>query len=145
MAEVRKSVLVAYSAERMFDLVDRVDRYPEFLPWCAGANVIPVDEQRVKASVVISYHGVRQSFTTQNTRVRPQRIDMRLAEGPFRTLDGAWVFTALNDSACKIEFNLRYEFSSRLLEKLVGPVFSYIANTLVEAFLRRAEQVYGHD
>ena len=145
MAEVRKSVLVAYSAERMFDLVDRVDRYPEFLPWCAGASVIPVDERRVKASVVISYHGVRQSFTTENTRTRPQRIDMRLAEGPFRTLDGAWSFTALNDSACKIEFNLRYEFSSRLLEKLVGPVFSYIANTLVEAFLRRAEQVYGHD
>lgn len=138
-------MLVAYSAERMFDLVDRVDRYPEFLPWCAGASVIPVDERRVKASVVISYHGVRQSFTTENTRTRPQRIDMRLAEGPFRTLDGAWSFTALNDSACKIEFNLRYEFSSRLLEKLVGPVFSYIANTLVEAFLRRAEQVYGHD
>lgn len=138
-------MLVAYSAERMFDLVDGVDRYPEFLPWCAGASVIPVDESRVRASVVISYHGVKQSFTTENTRRRPQRIEMTLAEGPFRTLDGTWVFTALNDSACKIEFNLRYEFASRLLEKLVGPVFNFIASTLVEAFLKRAEQLYGRD
>lgn len=129
----------------MFDLVDSVGRYPEFLPWCAGASVIPVDDRRVRASVVISYHGVKQSFTTENTRERPGRIDVRLVEGPFRTLDGTWLFTVLNESACKIEFNLHYDFSSRLLEALVGPVFNYIANTLVEAFLRRAEQVYGRD
>lgn len=144
VAEVKKSVLIAYSASQIFDLVDAVDKYPEFLPWCAAASVIPVDERKVKASVTISYHGVKQSFTTENSRTPPREIEMRLVEGPFRTLDGCWRFTALNEQACKIEFSLRYEFSSKLLEKLVGPVFGYIANSLVEAFLRRAEHVYGH-
>jgi ribosome-associated toxin RatA of RatAB toxin-antitoxin module len=144
VAEVKKSVLIAYSASQMFDLVDDVQRYPEFLPWCGAASVIPVDEHKVKASVTINYHGVRQSFTTENTRTPPNQIEMKLVEGPFRTLDGCWRFTALNEHACKIEFSLHYVFSSKLLEKLVGPVFGYIANSLVEAFLRRAEQVYGH-
>ena len=143
MAEVKKSMLIAHSAGQMFDLVDDVQRYPEFLPWCGAASVIPVDERKVRASVTISYHGVRQSFTTENDRIPPRQIEMRLVEGPFRTLDGCWRFTALNEQACKIEFSLHYEFSSKLLEKLVGPVFGYIANSLVEAFLRRAEQVYG--
>lgn len=137
-------MLIAYSAGQMFDLVDAVQRYPEFLPWCAAAGVTPVDDCKVRASVTINYHGVRQGFTTENTRMPPQQIEMRLVEGPFRTLDGCWRFTALNESACKIEFSLHYEFSSKLLEKLVGPVFGYIANSLVEAFLRRAEHVYGH-
>jgi ribosome-associated toxin RatA of RatAB toxin-antitoxin module len=144
VAEVRKSVLIAYSAHQMFDLVDGVRSYPEFLPWCSAASVVPVDERKVKASVTISYHGVKQSFTTENTRTPPRQIDIRLVEGPFRVLDGCWRFIALNEGACKIEFSLHYEFSSKLLEKLVGPVFGYIANSLVEAFLRRAEQVYGH-
>jgi ribosome-associated toxin RatA of RatAB toxin-antitoxin module len=144
VAEVKKSVLIAYSASQMFDLVDDVQRYSEFLPWCGAASVIPVDERKVKASVTINYHGVRQSFTTENTRTPPNQIEMKLVEGPFRTLDGCWRFTALSEQACKIEFSLHYEFSSKLLEKLVGPVFGYIANSLVEAFLRRAEQVYGH-
>lgn len=143
VAEVKKSMLVAHSADRMFDLVDGVQRYPEFLPWCSAASVVPLAEGRVRASVTINYHGVRQSFTTENARTPPERIEMRLVEGPFRTLDGCWRFIALNASACKIEFSLRYEFSSRLLEKLIGPVFGYIANSLVEAFLKRAEQVYG--
>ncbi|MGE5524825.1 MAG: type II toxin-antitoxin system RatA family toxin [Rhodospirillaceae bacterium] len=143
MAEVKKSVLIAYSADQMFELVDAVQRYPEFLPWCGAASVIPVDDRKVRASVTISYHGVRQSFTTENIRTPPREISMRLVEGPFRTLDGCWKFTALNEHACKIEFSLHYEFSSKLLEKLVGPVFGYIANSLVEAFLRRAEHVYG--
>jgi len=137
-------MLIAYSADQMFELVDAVQRYPEFLPWCAAASVIPVDERKVNASVTINYHGVKQSFTTQNTRTPAQQIEMRLVEGPFRSLDGCWRFAALNASACKIEFSLHYEFSSKLLEKLVGPVFGYIANSLIEAFLRRAEQVYGH-
>lgn len=136
-------MLIAYSADQMFELVDAVQRYPEFLPWCAAASVMPVDDSKVNASVTINYHGVKQTFTTQNTRAPGKQIEMRLVEGPFRSLDGCWRFTALNAAACKIEFSLHYEFSSKLLEKLVGPVFGYIANSLVEAFLRRAEQVYG--
>ncbi len=127
----------------MFDLVDEVERYPEFLPWCSGTKVLARDAQRTRATVMINYYGVKQRFTTENAKVPPTEMSIRLVEGPFRVLDGSWRFRALKEDACKIEFVLRYEFSSRLLEKLVGPVFGDIANTLVEAFIQRARQVYG--
>lgn len=143
MALVRKSVLVSYSAERMYGLVDAVERYPEFLPWCGGAEVEQRSETLTVASLHIDYHGIRQSFRTENRTERPHRIDIRLVSGPFRTLDGSWRFAPLAAEACRIDFHLHYEFSSRLLERLVGPVFNYIANTFVDAFLERAEQLYG--
>ena len=143
MALVEKSVLVAYSAQRMHDLVNDVERYPEFLPWCGGAHVEAREDQVVRASVLIDYHGIKQSFKTENRSSPPQLIEIRLVSGPFRQLDGVWRFTALAADACKIEFRLHYEFSNRLLEKLVGPVFKHIANTLVDAFLRRAQQLSG--
>jgi ribosome-associated toxin RatA of RatAB toxin-antitoxin module len=143
MPEIRKSVLVEYSHAEMFALVDAVERYPEFLPWCGGSSVSYRDEHTTRATIQISYRGIRQSFTTENTKVPPQAMSVKLVEGPFRTLDGDWRFMPLAERACKIEFRLRYEFSSRILEKLVGPVFNYIANTMVDAFVRRAETVYG--
>lgn len=143
MPEIRKSVLVEYSHAEMFALVDGVERYPEFLPWCGGSSVAYRDEHTTRATIQISYRGIRQSFTTENTKVPPQAMSVKLLEGPFKTLDGDWRFVPLAEHACKIEFRLRYEFSSRLLEKLVGPVFNYIANTMVDAFVRRAETVYG--
>jgi ribosome-associated toxin RatA of RatAB toxin-antitoxin module len=143
MAVVEKSVLISYSAEQMFALVDNVADYPQFLPWCGGTSVIVLDESRVKATVHINYHHVKQSFTTENMRQQGQRIDIKLLDGPFKQLDGRWQFIALTPSACKIEFRLNYEFSSKLLEKVVGPVFHYIASTFVEAFIKRAEQVYA--
>ena len=143
MPEIRKSVLVEYSHAEMFALVDAVERYPEFLPWCGGSSVAYRDEHTTRATIQISYRGIRQSFTTENTKVPPQAMSVKLVEGPFKTLDGDWRFMPLAEHACKIEFRLRYEFSSRLLEKLVGPVFNYIANTMVDAFVRRAETVYG--
>ena len=143
MAVVEKSVLLSYSAEQMFALVDNVADYPQFLPWCGGTSVIVLDDSRVKATVHINYHHVKQSFTTENVRQQGQRIDIKLLDGPFKQLDGRWQFIALTPSACKIEFRLNYEFSSKLLEKVVGPVFHYIASTFVEAFIKRAEQVYA--
>ena len=143
MPEIRKSVLVEYSHAEMFALVDAVERYPEFLPWCGASSVAYRDDHTTRATIQISYRGIRQSFTTENTKVPPQTMSVKLVEGPFRTLDGDWRFMPLAEHACKIEFRLRYEFSSRLLEKLVGPVFNYIANTMVDAFVRRAETVYG--
>jgi ribosome-associated toxin RatA of RatAB toxin-antitoxin module len=140
---VEKSVLVAHSAQQMFTLVDGVEAYPEFLPWCDSAKVLHRDESRTRATISINYHGVRQSFTTENTKDPGRLMTIRLVEGPFRFLDGEWRFTALAEHACKIEFRLRYEFSSRLLGMLVGPVFTYIANTLVDAFVQRAEKVYA--
>lgn len=143
MALVKKSVLVAYSAPQMFALVDDVAAYPQFLPWCGGASVSAVDGDTVHATVHIDYHHIKQSFTTENVRQPPQRIDMKLKDGPFRHLDGSWLFVPLGESACKIELELHYEFSSRLLEKAVGPIFHYIANNFVDAFVHRAEKVYA--
>jgi ribosome-associated toxin RatA of RatAB toxin-antitoxin module len=143
MALVRKSVLVGYSAQRMFGLVDGVERYPEFLPWCGGAEVERRDGQITLASIHIDYRGIRQSFKTENRTQPPELIEIRLVSGPFRALDGTWRFTPLAEAACRIDFQLRYEFSSKLLERLVGPVFNYIANSFVDAFLKRAEQLYG--
>jgi ribosome-associated toxin RatA of RatAB toxin-antitoxin module len=140
---VEKSVLVGHSAQQMFALVDAVEAYPEFLPWCDGAKVIYRDENRTRATININYHGAKQSFTTENTKEPPGVMAIRLVEGPFRILDGEWRFNTLAADACKIEFRLRYEFSSRILEMLVGPVFSYIANTLVDSFVQRADKMYG--
>ncbi len=142
MALVEKSVLLSFSAEQMFVLVDNVAEYPQFLPWCGGTSVTVLDENKIQATVHINYHHVKQSFTTENVRVVPRRIDMKLISGPFKLLEGSWHFIALTPSACKIEFRLNYEFSNKLLEKIVGPVFHYIASTFVEAFVKRAELVY---
>jgi ribosome-associated toxin RatA of RatAB toxin-antitoxin module len=142
MATVEKTVLVTHSAEQMFNLVDRVEEYPQFLPWCGGASVEAKEGTTVHATVHIDYHHIRQSFTTENTRDPPHRIDMTLQQGPFKHLDGSWKFIPLSPSACKIEFCLHYEFSSKLLEKMVGPVFHYIANSFVDAFIHRADKVY---
>jgi ribosome-associated toxin RatA of RatAB toxin-antitoxin module len=143
MAKVDKSVLVGYSASQMYALVDRVEDYPAFLPWCGGTEVEHRDGQITRASIAIDYRGIRQSFRTENTTSPPEAIEIRLVSGPFRRLDGTWRFTALSDSACRIDFRLHYEFSSRVLETLVGPVFYLIANSFVDAFMRRAEEVYG--
>lgn len=143
MALVEKSVLVPYSAEQMFALVDGVEDYPQFLPWCGGSSVTSVDGNTVHATVHIDYHHVRQSFTTENLRQPPNYIDITLKDGPFKHLDGGWRFIPLSESACKIELQLHYEFSHKLLEKVFGPVFHYIANNLVEAFIHRAEKVYA--
>ena len=139
---MEKTVLVAYSAEQMFNLVDGVEAYPQFMPWCGGSSVNKLNEATVHATVQINYHHIKQSFTTENVRTPPHQIDIALLDGPFKHLDGCWRFIPLSPSACKIEFRLHYEFSNKLLEKMVGPVFHYIANSFVDAFIHRAEKVY---
>jgi ribosome-associated toxin RatA of RatAB toxin-antitoxin module len=142
MALVEKSVLLPYSAEQMFALVDNVADYPLFLPWCGGASVSEVGKNKIHATVHINYLQIKQSFTTENVRQPPHNIEMTLQDGPFRCLDGNWHFTELSPSACKIEFKLHYEFSNKLLEKILGPVFHFVANSFVDAFTHRAEKVY---
>lgn len=143
MAVVHKSVFLGYSAAQMFALVDKVEDYPAFLQWCGGVDIKERHGDRLVAAITIDYHGVRQSFTTENTNVPPTAMQMKLVEGPFRQLDGQWHFKPLREDACKIEFTLHYEFSSKLLDKLIGPVFGMIANSFVESFCKRAEAVYG--
>ncbi|WP_426338245.1 type II toxin-antitoxin system RatA family toxin [Pseudoduganella sp. S-14] len=143
MAVVHKSVFLGYSAEQMFDLVAKVEDYPKFLPWCGGVDVRERGENHVVASVGINFHGVKQHFTTSNTNTPVCEIRMKLVDGPFKTLDGTWTFKALRDDACKVELDLHYEFSSKLLEQVIGSVFGMIANSMVDSFCKRAETVYG--
>ena len=142
MAGVSRSALVQFRAKQLFELVDAVEHYPEFLPWCSAATVSHRDPSVTCATLRISYRGIRQSFSTENRKQYPHLMTMHLVEGPFRTLDGEWRFTQLGEDGCKIDFRLQYEFSSTLLEKIVGPVFGYIAGSMVDAFLKRANQLY---
>ncbi len=143
MAEVKKIVLVHYAAEQMFDLVNDVNNYPYFLPWCSGVEVKRHDEMGMEAKIHINFKGIRQHFATHNKHQRPTYIEMEFTDGPFKKFTGYWRFKPLREDACKIEFGLHYEFSNMLLEKLIGPVFDHIANTFVESFLKRAEYVFG--
>ena len=142
MALVEKTVLVSHPATRMYALVDAVEAYPEFLPWCGGTELIFRDASTTMATLHIDYHGIKQKFTTENSKQFPHLMEIRLKDGPFRHLEGFWRFIPLTEDACKVEFQLQYEFSSTLLEKLIAPVFSHIANTFVDAFVVRADQLY---
>ncbi|THF56546.1 type II toxin-antitoxin system RatA family toxin [Pseudothauera rhizosphaerae] len=145
MAEVTKLVLIEFTPAQMFELVDRCEDYPAFLPWCGGAEVHTRTDTLTAATLHINYHGIKAHFSTENAKQRPHEMLIRLREGPFKHLNGHWRFTPLGDTACKIEFGLHYEFSSRLLEKALGPVFSHIANTFVDSFVKRAALVYPKD
>lgn len=142
MAEVRKSVLIEYSVEQMFHLVDNVEEYPRFLPWCGGTELIHRDDAKTVARLHINYHGIKADFSTENDKEAPHSMKIGLRHGPFEHLDGSWHFKPLGDAACRIDFQLHYEFSSKLLEKALGPVFHHIANTFVDSFVKRAGQVY---
>lgn len=143
MAMVEKSLLIARSSQQMFDLVDDVESYPEFLPWCNQTKVTFRDDHKTVATLHIKYHSVKSHFTTENHKDYPSTMTIKLVDGPFRRLEGSWHFKALADNACKIEFQLSYEFSSKLFEKIIGSLFSQIANTFVEAFVKRADELYG--
>ena len=127
----------------MFDLVADVPAYPEFMPWCGGARAEPVGDGRVRATIDIDYRGVRSGFTTFNFHYSPERIEMEFADGPFAALGGLWRFTSLQADACKVEFELDYEFAGGVVGRLIAPVFDYIANAFIDAFARRAEVLYG--
>ena len=143
MAVVEKSVLVGHSAAKMYALVEDVAAYPQFLPWCSGAEVRRLDTHHAVATMHVNYHGLRQNFTTENRMDEGALIEMKLVRGPFKHLDGFWRFVALADEASKVEFRLSYELSGKLMEKLAGPVFHHIANTFVEVFVKRAAVLYG--
>lgn len=139
MPQVVKSVLIPHSAQTMFDLVDAVERYPEFLPWCGGARVLERDVTRTVATIDIRYAGVVQSFTTENTKHDGEWMKIALRDGPFRQLQGLWNFTKLSTDASKVELQLEYSFANRLLEAAIGPVFGMIADTMIDRFVVRAE------
>ena len=143
MASLQRSALVPYSPEQMYALVNDVGSYPEFLPWCTGSRILHQEESRLEATITLSKGAINQRFTTMNTMLPGRRIDVHLVEGPFRRLTGAWCFDPLGDSGCKILFDLEFELNKGLLAMAFGKVFSQLANSMVDAFCKRARQVYG--
>ena len=143
MPRIEKSALVSYSAQQMFDLVNDIESYPQFVPGCAASRVREQGDDYKVATLDISKAGIRKSFTTRNQLLPPERIDMQLVDGPFKQLGGGWTFVPLADDACKIQFELDFEFSSRLLGMAFGKIFSEITGRMVDAFVQRAKQVYS--
>jgi ribosome-associated toxin RatA of RatAB toxin-antitoxin module len=146
MKSVHKSVLIWYSAEEMFNLVTDVEQYPQFLPWCDHAKVITSTPESMQAEIGIAMSAVKQTFTTENKHIAGRQVAMKLVNGPFSKLEGTWDFTPVGDAsqrACKTELHLKYGFDNAVLAALVGPVFDKIAATMVDAFVKRADQVYG--
>jgi ribosome-associated toxin RatA of RatAB toxin-antitoxin module len=146
MKTVKKSVLIWYSPQEMYLLVTGVTHYPEFLPWCDQARVVSSDDAGMTAEVGIAFSGIRQTFTTRNVHLTDRQVRIELVNGPFSHLDGEWNFLPLGDGAqraCKVELTLSYKFANATLGKLIGPVFDKIASSLVDAFVKRAGQVYS--
>ena len=144
---VKKTAIVPQSAESMFKLINSVDQYPEFLPWCGGSRILESSSDSMTAEITISFKGIRQSFTTQNDLSKPGEkaigiIRLNLVKGPFRSLHGAWEIVPLGPNGCKIDFGLDYQFSNSLLERALSPVFKQIAETFVDSFVKRADEVY---
>lgn len=143
MPSVSHSAIVPYSAKQMFDLVDNVNDYQAFLPWCSESIEHHRDQDEVKASLEIQAPGIKKTFTTVNRRQVGKMIEIRLVDGPFHHLEGFWQFEALSDEQCRISLDLEFEFSGKLLSFALGPVFKQATHKLVDAFHQRARQCYG--
>lgn len=143
MYKVNRSALLHYSARQMYELVVDIERYPEFLNWCANTRILERSGSQVVASIDIRFKGLHRSFTTRNYMDSGRAVRIELVDGPFRTLNGIWRFIELDESSCKIELDLEFDFSTAFLARIVGPVFSQIANRQLDAFQRRAAQIYG--
>ena len=142
MPQVNRSALVMFSAQQMYDLVNDVASYPQFLPGCVGARVVSHQDNVMVASVDVSKAGIKKTFTTRNTLLENQRVDMQLVVGPFKLLQGGWSFLALDDNACKVSLDLEFEFDNKLAELAFGKIFKELAGNMVAAFSERAKRVY---
>ncbi|MFV9656013.1 type II toxin-antitoxin system RatA family toxin [Pseudomonas sp. NY15366] len=140
---IQRSALLPYPAKALFDLVNDVASYPQFLPWCSASEVLEVSETHMLASLEVAKGGIGQRFVTRNVLLPGQRIEMNLQEGPFSSLNGVWEFKALGDKACKISLDLTFDYAGPLVRATLGPLFNQAANTMVDAFCQRAKQLYG--
>lgn len=142
MPEIRRSALLPYPAEYLYRIVNDVEAYPEFLPWCGGARIDHAEEDTMEASILIEKAGVKQWFKTRNRMVPGKSIQLKLLEGPFRFLEGNWRFDSLDAEGCKIELHLRFEMKRGLTAAIIAPAFTKIANTLVDSFCARAKALH---
>ena len=143
MRIVDRSAMVPYSADKMYALVDDVESYPEFLPWCVGASLISRTANEVIASVTIGYGPFNSSFTTCNTLYPPEAMTIHLRDGPFSQLDGRWSFAQLGDSGCEVSLCVEFEFAGAMQDRLLGRAFETICNEMIGAFIKRADALYG--
>jgi ribosome-associated toxin RatA of RatAB toxin-antitoxin module len=140
MHKVRKNAIVFHSKDKMFRLVDLIENYPNFLPWCGSTKIIERNNNKTIASVEINYKGVKQTFTTENTKKINEKMIIKLINGPFKSLSGEWLFKEMAKDSCQIELKLEYEFSNVILEKLISPLFNMIANTFIDEFIKEANR-----
>ncbi|HID9471164.1 TPA: type II toxin-antitoxin system RatA family toxin [Serratia liquefaciens] len=143
MPQISRSALVPFSAEQMYQLVNDVHSYPDFLPGCTGSRVINASNNEMTAAVDVAKAGISKTFTTRNTLLDNQSINMQLVDGPFSKLMGGWHFTPLSPEACKVELHLDFEFTNKLIELAFGKVFKELAGNMVQAFTQRAKEVYS--
>jgi ribosome-associated toxin RatA of RatAB toxin-antitoxin module len=143
MKRITRSAIVEHPARELYALVEDIEAYPQFLPWCRAARVRERGTGRTVATLAVGLKGVRDEFSTENSNRPPEAIDMRLLEGPFRHFEAHWRFHALGPRAARIEFSMTYELAGGIVGRVLAPVFSTIADTMVDAFKRRADQVYG--
>lgn len=142
MTHIERSALVAFSAEQMFDLVNDIAAYPQYMDGCVGSEVLERQPHELVARLDLSKLGMKQSFVTRNQLTPPLQMTMVLEEGPFERLSGCWSFKVLSEGACKVSFNLEFEFSNKLVGKAASKLLSLVANDLVDGLCRRAEQIY---
>ncbi|MDV5862765.1 type II toxin-antitoxin system RatA family toxin [Pseudomonas mendocina] len=140
---IQRSALLPYPAQALYDLVNDVVSYPQFLPWCSASEILEASETHMLASLEVAKGGIGQRFVTRNVLLPGQRIEMNLQEGPFSSLNGVWEFKALGDKACKISLDLTFDYAGPLVRATLGPLFNQATNTMVDAFCQRAKQLYG--
>ena len=147
MPQIERSALVFYSAQQMFDLVNAVPDYPQFLPGCTSTRIVSRSDTEMVAALTVSKAGIGHTFTTRNTLYPAQRIAMQLVDGPFKQLQGGWEFQPLSATACKVILKLEFEFSNRLIQFAFGKIFTELTASMINGFTQRAKQVYGvqHD
>jgi len=140
MHTIKKTAIVFHPQIEMFNLVDQIENYPSFLPWCGSTQVIHRDSEITRATIEINFKGIKQSFTTENIKKSDQLMQIRLIDGPFKHLSGSWMFNKLDANSCQIELTLEYQFNNVLLETLISPVFNIIANTFIDEFIKEANR-----
>lgn len=143
MAIIKREAIVIYSPAQMFGLVDDIESYPQFLPWCGQSVVHGRTEDEVKASLTLTWKGMQKSFTTLNRLQKDKMIELRLLDGPFHHLEGFWRFEEHAGTGCKVSLDMEFEFAGKIISMMFGPMFSQVANSLVDAFCKRAQDLYG--
>jgi ribosome-associated toxin RatA of RatAB toxin-antitoxin module len=144
MAEISKITVVPYTVSEMYALVNDIESYPAFLPWCTAAKILSQQDESLTATISLALGKIKQSFTTENTMRDGSRIDMRLIEGPFKHLSGCWKFNSEDKQSCHIYLHMNYEFKSKIIKYTLGKAFYIVVDTLVESFVQRAQQIYGN-